>query len=788
MVREGKTRRNGSRGRLPDAFARGDLPPGGSEPVLYTRDDWTEFRDVNRLPAKAGVKRGWLPRVAIKELVDNALDAGTAVSCGIPEGGGPEFRFFIEDDGPGLPGTSDELAAFFSVRRPLTSSKTRRMPTRGMLGNGLRVVVGVVLVGGGTVTVYTRGRRLTLRPRADGSTAIESEEPWEGTGTRIEITLAGEMADLAWADGGLFGWRDEAVALWNEGTQYRGESSPWWYGDAAFWELCQAAGRTRVEQVCKGLDGCTAKARLRAVVGDLWGRPAETLTRAETDALLARAKASTKPVTPDRLGRVGERDDFAGYARETGTYERDGATVPYVVEAWANRATTAGVTVCVNRTPVVTDVGCWRTGGMEYTLGGAGLAHGFPIGKKSCGELHLALNVTSPFVPLTSSGKDPDLGPMVAAIVRACQKAAKKCRATAPKGVQKVSQKAVILKALPDAAARLGAGGNIFSLRQLYYAIRPVLIEAIGREPDYGTFSRVVGDHEDEHGEVDGLYRDDRGTLYHPHTGENIPLGTRSVATYQRPAWGFNKILYCEKEGFFPILQKARWPERHDCALLTSKGFASRAARDVMRMMGESGEEITFYCIHDADGAGTVIYDSLREALEPAGVRVVNLGLDPAEGRAMGLSEEPVQGRKTKGDKVGRIPVGAYLPTGDAKWLQSNRIELNAMTTPQFLDWLTRKLGEHSTAKVRPPAAVVADRFTQATREGLTRRLTERVLAEAGVEARVTTILESRRWELEEAWLDVDDALDPALEGCPPTHWSGVVDEHAAELSDDWAE
>ena len=71
--------------------------------------------------------------------------------------------------------------------------------------------------------------------------------------------------------------------------------------------------------------------------------------------------------------------------------------------------------------------------------------------------------------------------------------------------------------------------------------------------------------------DLPGMYRDDRGTLYHPHTGEHIPLGTRNVEAYRRPAWTFNKILYCEKEGFFPILIDAKWPERHDCALLTTR-------------------------------------------------------------------------------------------------------------------------------------------------------------------------------------------------------------------------
>ena len=33
------------------------FPPEEPRTALYHRDDWTEFRDINRLPAKAGAKR-----------------------------------------------------------------------------------------------------------------------------------------------------------------------------------------------------------------------------------------------------------------------------------------------------------------------------------------------------------------------------------------------------------------------------------------------------------------------------------------------------------------------------------------------------------------------------------------------------------------------------------------------------------------------------------------------------------------------------------------------------------
>ena len=70
---------------------------------------------------------------------------------------------FVEDGGDGLPGTDAEIAGLFSVARPLSSSKLLRLPTRGALGNGLRVVAGAVLASGGTLTVKTRGRALRLR-------------------------------------------------------------------------------------------------------------------------------------------------------------------------------------------------------------------------------------------------------------------------------------------------------------------------------------------------------------------------------------------------------------------------------------------------------------------------------------------------------------------------------------------------------------------------------------------------------------------------------------------------
>ena len=92
-----------------------------------------------------------------------------------------------------------------------------------------------------------------------------------------------------------------------------------------------------------------------------------------------------------------------------------------------------------------------------------------------------------------------------------------------------------------------GHGVYRFSPRQVFYVIRPLVREAVGAELQWGNFETIIGDYELEQGEIAGMYRDPRGTLYHPHRRDSIPLGTLQVERYQRPEWTFNKILFIEK-------------------------------------------------------------------------------------------------------------------------------------------------------------------------------------------------------------------------------------------------
>ena len=213
---------------------------------IFKREDWTLFRSLTTLGQMAGVPQRDISKLVVKELVDNALDAaGGADACTCTIGLLPDQNgFYVEDDGTGIRGFDEDIAALFSLRRPLISTKYIRLPSRGALGNGLRVVTGAVVATNGTLTVSTQGRTLRLFPDDDGTTRVErlndnghgGENEYNKQGTRVEVTLP--TLDLSDA----LTWGDRACKLAEAGgTFYKGKTSGYWYDSEAFYELLRAS-------------------------------------------------------------------------------------------------------------------------------------------------------------------------------------------------------------------------------------------------------------------------------------------------------------------------------------------------------------------------------------------------------------------------------------------------------------------------------------------------------------------------------------------------------------------
>jgi hypothetical protein len=323
-----------------------DLPcSAGAQNLKFERADWTSFRTVEGLQQKAGVAQGRLRRLVLKELADNALDTGTRANVGEIAGGG----YFIEDDGRGL--NPEAVANLFSINRPLVSTKLLRLPTRGALGNGLRVVAGAVLASDGFLIVETSGVRLRLKPSRDGYTqVIERSASARRIGTRVEIGFGPDLP----ADVNALRWAHLAIHL-AQGDAYAGKSSPWWYDLPQFHELLSASGGVPVRALIESLDGCAGgRAGEIVAMAGLSRMAAHDVDRAQAERLLTAAREAAKPVTPKRLGAVGP-DAFPGraYAIAYGSAPFGSslrADIPVVVEVWAGQDKENFVAASVNRT------------------------------------------------------------------------------------------------------------------------------------------------------------------------------------------------------------------------------------------------------------------------------------------------------------------------------------------------------------------------------------------------------------------------------------------------------
>jgi hypothetical protein len=475
------------------------------------RDDWVMFRTLGTLGQKAGVPVERLPMLTARELVDNALDAGGACCFGKLDGG-----YFVDDNGPGLPGTDEEIAGLFSVRRPMTTSKLIRLPMRGALGNGLRVVAGAVLASGGRLVVSTRGRTLQLQPQEDGSTRVVGSEPYEEPdGARVEVFFGPALADK---DANLFAWCHRAQELAHRGKPYKGRTSPHWYDSDSFWEFLQASVGMTAGQVVTQMQDCSKKAE--RIAGEHFSRPAQHLTREEAEAVLMAAREESEPVAPARLGSVGKMSGYPGYCSAAGTFDMTaargsvGAEIPFVVEAWARRADKMSAAVCINRTPVAAEVSVERRGDdkNQCRIFGCNLGYPFRVGK---GNYEILINVTCPYMPITTDGKEPDLDEFWLEIEKAVEKAVQRAKrkSQAAAGQKLPSQKKVIVGAIQEAIDKVsGKGKHRYSLRQLFYAIRPFFLKVFDKEPNYDTFADVIGEYEADLGhDLPGIYRDTAG-------------------------------------------------------------------------------------------------------------------------------------------------------------------------------------------------------------------------------------------------------------------------------------
>lgn len=135
-------------------------------------------------------------------------------------------------------------------------------------------------------------------------------------------------------------------------------------------------------------------------------------------------------------------------------------------------------------------------------------------------------------------------------------------------------------------------------------------------------------------------------------------------------------------------------------------------------------------------------------------IKIINIGLEPWEAVVMGLEVESVEESKR------RKPVADYVLERDSRsesddwetWLQTGRVELSAMTTPQFIEWLDQKMAKHGSGKLIPPPDVLTEELAESIDRKVRTAIAERILREAGFEDQVAAAIAAIKTRTPRPW------------------------------------
>jgi DNA topoisomerase VI subunit B len=352
--------------------------------ITFQTSRLLDFCSQKELIAQVGHQPAEWPLVILKELLDNALDAcedarlAPVIAVTVDDGG-----ITVQDNGPGLPGSTIDGVLDFSVR--VSSREAYVSPTRGAQGNALKTLVAMPYVldgSSGVVEVEALGIKHTITFSADPIrqvpvVALERTEALVHSGTRVSVRIprsaieptVGRFVHLA----NDFAWLNPHLALTLDmhGKRYLDNTatntawtkwkpsdptSPHWYQPAHLGRLIAAylshdedRGQDRlVRQFVEEFRGLARTAKQKAVLEamGMHRSPLSTLRNSDgldmtkVECLLSVMQGHSAPVKPELLGIIGQehlrrRMEVAGCEMKSFTYKKQVGTtdgLPWVIE------------------------------------------------------------------------------------------------------------------------------------------------------------------------------------------------------------------------------------------------------------------------------------------------------------------------------------------------------------------------------------------------------------------------------------------------------------------------
>jgi hypothetical protein len=311
---------------------------------------------------------------------------------------------------------------------------------------------------------------------------------------------------------------------------------------------------------------------------------------------------------------------------------------------------------------------------------------------------------------------------------------------------------------MKDAYLKASDNGELpAKARQIMYAARPEILRLTGKDKfdDRYFTQNLLPDYLAEHAEATAwnVVYDARGNLKEPHTGRQVALGTLQVRRYvgERTVLGeavelnasdsfpthgpvnrYENVLFIEKEGFDELFEAVKLAERYDLAIMSTKGMSTTAARELLDKITPRISRV--FVLHDCDISGFSIIGTLggdnRRYTYTNAVEIVDLGLRLEDAEDMGLDPETVDAKSSDATRETLERHGAtdeeieFLcpEVGDCQ-----RIELNAMTSRQLIDFIEAKLVENGVKKLVPEEETLIDHAKRLKEQAIAQRVLERL-------------------------------------------------------------
>ena len=289
---------------------------------------------------------------------------------------------------------------------------------------------------------------------------------------------------------------------------------------------------------------------------------------------------------------------------------------------------------------------------------------------------------------------------------------------------QRVSLKSICWENMEEAWNHASDDGRLPThWRQVFYVMREhVYADAdADRALRDTTFKAILEEYLDVEQPDWDILRGARGSFKEPHQGGGgLAMSTLGVRNYlnadpgdgalteissRYPTVGaadrFGAVLICEKEGFDELLNAEQIPKRFDLALMSTKGISAFAARDLAEALG-----VPCFTLHDLDKNGFVMASGFTGAID--------LGLRMEDVHALDLSSESQVHDNQERTYANLIDNGASPEEAEFVAFEERRVELNMLTSPEFIEFVTSKLSEHGVEKIVPDADTLERAWTRA--------------------------------------------------------------------------